>query len=97
MSTQVSRPMFPPYLSPLAPWCDSVIVDDSCLSTVGSDASECSVGENTIRRETGDAYMSESSNVPKLDCGSSGDQSVTWSDFVICMHDDGSIEHEKMS
>ena len=54
MTTQVSRPMFVNYFFLFAPWCNSVIVDDGWLSTVGNDGSECSVGENTVLSETGD-------------------------------------------
>ena len=89
--------MFVHYFSLFAPSCDSVIVDDGCLSTVGNDSSECSVGKNTILRETGDASATESSDVPTLDSGSSGDKSVTWSDFVFSMDNDGSIAHERIS
>ena len=38
-----------------------------------------------------------SSDVPTLDSGSSGDTSMTWSDFVVCVDKDGSIEYERMS
>ena len=69
--------MFLDYFSPFPPWCDSVIKDDSCLSSVGNDSSECSVNENTILGKTGDALMTESSNDLTLDSGSSSDKSVT--------------------
>ena len=39
----------------------------------------------------------ESSNISTLDSGSSGDKSVTWSDFVVSIHNDVSIEYERMS
>ena len=55
--TQVPPLMFVVYFSPFAPECYAIIVDDSCLSTVGIDGSKCSVGENTILRETGDALL----------------------------------------
>ena len=97
MSTQVPRPIFVEYFSPFAPWCNSVIVDDGCLSNVGTDGSECSVGENTILSETGDASATESSDVPTLDSGSSRDKSVTWSNFVVSVDNNGSIEYERMS
>ena len=46
---------------------------------------------------TGDASATESSNVPTLDSRSSGDKSVTWSNFVASVENDGSIEYERMS
>ena len=88
--------MFVAYVSPFTPWCDAIVPDDCSPLNVGNDASKCSVGENTILSETGDASATESSNVPMLDCGSSGNRSVTWSDFVISVHNDGSIEYERM-
>ena len=48
MSTQVPRPIFVDYFSSFAPCCDSVSVDDPCLSTVGNNASECCVSKTTI-------------------------------------------------
>ena len=76
--------------------CDSIIVDDSCLSTVGNDRSECSVGENTILSDTGDVSASEFSNVSSLDSGSSGNKSVTWSDFVVSIDNDRLIEYKRI-
>ena len=97
MSTQVLWPMFVYYFSPFAPWCNSFIIDDGCLLTVGNDGSECSVSENTVRSVTGEVFVTESSDVPTLDSGSSGDKSVTWSDFVVSKDNDGSIEYKRMS
>ena len=77
MSTQVPLPVFVDYLSPFAPWCDSVMVDDSWPSTVDNDGSECCLGENTILSDTGDAYATESCDVPILDSGSSTYKSMT--------------------
>ena len=77
LSTQVPRPMFVERYSPFAPWCDSVITDDSCLSMVGNYSSECSVDQNTILGETGDESITESSNITTLDSGFSSDNSVT--------------------
>ena len=77
MLTQVPRAMFVTYFSLFAPWCDSVIKDDSCLLTVGNDGSECSVDENTILSEIADASATESSNVLIVDSGSSRDKSMT--------------------
>ena len=65
--------------------------------TVGNDGSECSVSKNTILSDRGDASGTESSNVPMLDSGSSGDKSVTWSDSVVSMANDRSIDYERMS
>ena len=65
--------------------------------TVGNDGCECSVGENTILRKTGDASATQSSNVPALDSGSSGDKSMTWSEFVDSVDNDRSIEYKRMS
>ena len=89
--------MFVKYFSAFAPRCDSVIKDDSYLSTVGNDASECSAGENTILSETGDESVTETCNIPTLDFGSSDDKSMTWFDLVVSMDSDGSIEYERMS
>ena len=97
MSTQVTRPIFVDCFSPFASYCDSVIVHDGCLSTVGNNSSECSVGNNTILSETGDVSAIKFSDVPMLDSGSSGDKSVIWSDFVVSLDNDGSIEYERMS
>ena len=97
MSTQVPRPMFGNYFCAFAPWCNSVIVDDGCLLTVGNDGSKCPVDENTILSETGDASATESSNVLTLDSRSSGYKSVTWSDFVVSVDNDGYIEYERIS
>ena len=87
--TQVPRPMFVDYFSPFAPWCYSVILDYGSLLTVGNDGFECSVGENTILSEIGDASATESSDVPTLDSGSSSDKSVTSSNFVVSVDNDG--------
>ena len=89
--------MFVDYFSPFAPWCNSVIVDDSCLLPVGNDCSECSVGVNTILSETIDMSGTVCSDVPLRDSGSSGSKSITWSDFVVSVDNDGSIEYERMS
>ena len=97
MSTQVPWPLSVYNCSPLAIRCDSVIVDDCCLSIVSNDGSECSVNENMILMETEDASVTESSNVPTLNSGSSGIQSVTWSDFVVSMDNHGSIGYKRMS
>ena len=96
MSTQVPPPIFVHYFSPFAPRCDSVIVDDGCLSTVGNRGSECSVGENTILSETGDAFATESSDVSKLDSGSSCKKRVRWYNFVLRIDNDGLIAYERM-
>ena len=96
MSTQFSRPMFVNSFSLFAPWCEPSITDDSCLFPIGDNATEFSVGENTILSETGDASISESSDVPTLDSASVGHKSVTWSDFMITMDNDGSIHYERM-
>ena len=89
--------MFVAYVSPFTPWCDAIVPDDCSPLNVGNDASKCSVGENTILSETGDASATESSNVPTLDSRSSGDKSVTWSDFVLWVDSDRSIEYKRMS
>ena len=97
MSTQVPRPMFVDDFSPFTPCCDFVIVDAGRLLPVSNHSCECSVGENPILRETEDASGTEASDVPMLDSGSSGDKSVIWSDFVVSLDNDGSIEYERMS
>ena len=89
--------MFVDYFSVFTPWCDSVIVDDGCLSTVGNNGCEFSVSENIILSETGDESATEFSAVSMLHSGSSSDTSVTWSDCVASMDNDGSIECERMS
>ena len=96
MSPQVPGPMFDDYFSALASCCNSVIIDDGCLSTVGNDGSDCYVGQNSILRETGDMHATESSNVPTLDSGSCSNKSITWSDFMVSVDNDGSIECERM-
>lgn len=88
--------MFVVYVSPFAPWWDSVIKDDSCLSIVCNDASECSVNKNTMHNETGVVPATKSSHVSKLDLRSFGDKSVIWSDIVVSMDSDGSLEDERM-
>ena len=65
------------YFSLFALWCNSIINNDGCLSTVGNYGFACSVAENTMFRETGDASLTESCEVPVLDSGSSNDKSVT--------------------
>ena len=97
MSTKVPWNMFVEYFSACAPWYDSVILDVGCLSTAGNDGSQYSVEENTILSEKGCASAPESSDVPTLDSGSSSNKSVTWSDFVVRIDYDGSIEYERMS
>jgi hypothetical protein len=98
MSAEGPRLMFVDYFSPFAPWCDTPVDDNGdCLSTVGCDGSECSVGENTVLSETGDASGTGSSDVLTLDSGSSGDKSVTWSDFVVSVDSNGYVEYERMS
>ena len=97
MLAQVPRPMFVNYFPPFAPWRDSAIKADSCLWTVGNDGYKCSLGKNTILSETGDASMPVSSNVATLDCGSSGDKSITWSDFVVSMNNDIAIGYARIS
>ena len=97
MSTQVSRPMFVNYYSLFAPRCYPVIVDNSGLSNLVNDGSECSVGKNTIFIEAGDASATVSSDVLALDSGSSSNVTVTWSDFVERVDNNRSIEHETMS
>ena len=92
MLTQVPLPMFLDYFSLLAPWYDSVIVDAGCLLTVGNNGFMCSVGDNTVLSETGDTTATESSDVSTLDSGSSGNKSVTLSDCVFRVDNDGSIE-----
>ena len=89
--------MFVDYFSLFPPCSDFIIKDDSCLSTVGNDGSQYSGGENTILCETGDAYVTESSYGSILDSGSYDNKSVTWSDFVVSVDNDGSIEYERMS
>ena len=69
--------MFVIYFSMFTVWCNSVIVDDGCLSTTGNNVSKCSVGKNTILSKTGDTSATESSDVPILNSGSSGHRSVT--------------------
>ena len=97
MLPQVPQPMFVDYFSAFTSACDSVISDDSCLSTADSDGSNSSVGENIILSETGEASGTESSNVPILDCRSSNDKCLTWYDFVIRVDNNGSILYERMS
>ena len=89
--------MFVDYITLFATRFDFVIVADSCPSTVVNDGSPCSVLENTILSETGDSSATEFSDVPILDSGSSGNKRVIWSDFVVSVHNDRTIEHERMS
>ena len=97
MLTQLPRPIFVYYFSPFAPGCYFVIVDNGCQSTVGNDCYKCSVGENTILSETRDESATEAHDVPTVDSGSSSYKSVTWSDFMVRLDNDGSIESERMS
>ena len=97
ISSQVPLPLFVIYFSPFAPWCDCVIVDDGYLSTVANDGYECCVGENTILSETGDVSVTESSNFSTLEYGPSSDKSLTCSDLVVSVDNDGSIEYARIS
>ena len=90
-------PMFVDYFSPFPPWCDSVIKDSSCLSTVGNNSFECAFVKNTILSETGDESATQSSDIPTLDSGYSSDHSMTWSAFVVSMDSDALIKYERMS
>ena len=65
--------------------------------TVGNDGSECSVSENTVLSQTENTSVTDSSDVPTLDSESSSSKSVTWSDFVVSVDNDVSIEYERMS
>ena len=78
------------------PYCDSFIKDDSCLSTVANAGPKCSVGEHTILSKTGDGSATKSFYVPTLDSATSDDKSVTWSDFVVSVDSERSIEYERM-
>ena len=89
MSIQVPYSVSVDYLSPFTPYCNSVIADNGGQSTVGNDGFEGSVGENTVHSETGYASAPESSDVLTLDSGSSCNQSVVWSDFVVIVDSDG--------
>ena len=97
MLTQVHWPTFASYFSLFATWYHSVIKVDSYLSTVGNDGSACSVSENTILSERGDASATVSSNVPTLDSGSCSDQNITWSYVLVSVYNDSSIEYMRMS
>ena len=97
MSTQVPWPMVIDYFSSFTPWCDSVITNDCCQSTVSLDGSECAIGENTLLSTTADTSVTESSDVPMLDSGSSDNKNVSYSDFVVHVDNDGSVEYERMS
>ena len=97
MSTELPRPMFLNYFSLFTSWSYTVIVHDGCLLTTGNDSSECSIGENTIVSETGDMPATESSDVPTLDSESFDYKSVTWSDFVVSVDNNESIEYKRMS
>ena len=97
MSTQVPQPVLVNNFSLFASRSDSIVIDNSCLSTVDNDVSECSVSRNTVLSKTGDMSATESSDMPTLDSGSFGDKSVTLSDLVLSMDNDGSIEYERMS
>ena len=89
--------MFVSYFVLFPTLCDSVIVDDDHPSTVGNDGSEFSVGENTIRSETGDASATESSNLPMLGAKSSTDKRLSVSDFVVSTDNTELSEFERMS
>ena len=89
--------MFVNYFSLFGSCCNSVIIDNHCLSSVGNNGFDCSVAENTIFSDTGDALIRKSFDVPTLDCGSSSNQSVTWLDFVVSMDGDRLIEDKMMS
>ena len=77
MVTPVPWPIFIDYLSLFTPWYNIIIVDNICLSTLVNDSSACSLSENTILSDTGDAYATESCDVPILDSGSSTYKSMT--------------------
>ena len=47
--------------------------------------------------ETGDMSVTESSYVLMLDFGSSSDKHVTWSDFIVSVDNDGTINYRRMS
>lgn len=69
MLTEVPHLMIVDYCSTFPPKCDSVMKDDSALSTVGHDGSEYSVSENTILTESEDASITKSYYVYLLDSG----------------------------
>ena len=73
------------------------MVDNGYLSTIGNDGSEYSVGKITILCKIGDAAVTESHRVLMLDSASYGDKHVTWSDFVVSVYSDRSIEYERIS
>ena len=97
MWTPVPQPIFVNYFPPFAAWCHSVIKDNSCLSTIGNNGSECSVGKNTILTRIGDTSITESSYVPTLESETSTDKSLPWSNFVVSMDNDDMITHERIS
>ena len=55
------------------------------------------MGKNTIPRDRGDPSATKTSNVLMLNSGSSNDESMTWSDFVVSINNHRSIEYERMS
>ena len=74
--------MFVDYFSTFTAWCNSVIIDNCCLFTVGNDNSKCCVGENTVLNEVGDVSTTVSFDIPAVDSAFSNDKSMTWSDFM---------------
>ena len=84
--------MFVDYVSPFATWSDSAIKHNSCLSTMGNDGSVCTVCENNILSEIEYALAPESSMVTRLDSVSFSNPSVTWSDFVVRMDNNGFLK-----
>ena len=73
------------------------MVHNSCLSTIGNDGFECSVGKNSILTETGDTSTTKSSDIPGLDSGSSSNKIVTWSEFVVSIDSACIIKYDGMS
>ena len=89
--------MFVDHYSPFAPWCHSVIVDNGYLSTVGNDVYECSISKNPILSKRYNESAIDSFDVCILDSVSFCNKSVTWSDVVVSMDNNGCIEYGRIS
>ena len=63
---------------------------------IDNDGSKCSVSENTILSAIKDVFVIMSSNILTLDLESSGYKSVMWSNFVVSMYNDGSMEYMRI-
>ena len=74
-----------------------MIKDDSCLLSVSNDGGTCSVRRNISHNERENESASEFSHLSAVDSESFVNSNMIWSDFIVSVDNDGSIEYERMS